>query len=164
MNTNQQQCDAEAATVRASVENYILGNSAQEKKRLKLQATFLEKWTEQFLLLAGLEPGMRVLDLGCGMGDVSLLAARIVGTTGHVTSIDRDVVVIKRARERARLERRGADIAWLREMHSIRCARKALERRRKSLESLPINILLKRDTKPVVRAQEVSHFAGFRLS
>jgi ubiquinone/menaquinone biosynthesis C-methylase UbiE len=113
MNTNQHRCDAEAATVRSSVENYILGNSGQEQKRLKLQATFLEKWTEQFLLLAGLEPGMRVLDLGCGMGDVSLLAARLVGTTGHVTSIDRDLVVIEKARERVRRERRAADIEFV---------------------------------------------------
>jgi hypothetical protein len=51
----------EARPVRASIEGYILGNSAQEQKRLRLQATFLEKWTEQFLLSAGLKPGMRVL-------------------------------------------------------------------------------------------------------
>jgi ubiquinone/menaquinone biosynthesis C-methylase UbiE len=113
MNIDQLQYDAEAATVRTSTESYILGNSAQEQKRLKLQAKFLEKWTEQFLVSAGLEPGMRVLDLGCGMGDVSLLAARLVGTTGHVTSIDRDVVVIEKARERARLEWRGADIEFI---------------------------------------------------
>jgi ubiquinone/menaquinone biosynthesis C-methylase UbiE len=113
MNIDQLQYDAEAATMRTSIENYILGNSAHEQKRLKLQAKFLEKWTEQFLLSAGLEPGMRVLDLGCGMSDVSLLAARLVGTTGHVTSIDRDVVVIEKARERARLEGRGADIKFI---------------------------------------------------
>jgi ubiquinone/menaquinone biosynthesis C-methylase UbiE len=103
----------EARPVRASIEGYILGNSAQEQKRLRLQATFLEKWTEQFLLSAGLKPGMRVLDLGCGIGDVSLLAARLVGTVGHVTSIDRDAIVIEKARERARLERRGAKIEFI---------------------------------------------------
>ena len=45
---------------------------------------------------------MRVLDLGCGMGDVSLLAARLVGPTGSVTGIDRDGVIVEKARERAR--------------------------------------------------------------
>jgi ubiquinone/menaquinone biosynthesis C-methylase UbiE len=99
--------------VRASIENYILGNSEQEQRRLKLQARFLEKWTEQFLLLAGLKPGMRVLDLGCGMGDVSLLAARLVGSTGHVTSIDRDPVVIEKVRERVRLENRDTEIEFI---------------------------------------------------
>src|SRR5690349_13080454 len=93
-----------------AVQDYVLGNSTQEQERLKLQARFLEKWTEQFFLAAGIERGMRVLDLGCGMGDVSLLAARIVGTTGNVTGVDRDRLVIDKARERCRQEGRGADI------------------------------------------------------
>src|SRR5258708_18389787 len=95
------------------IEDYVLGNSVQEQARLKLQGRFLEKWTEQFLVSAGLERGMTVLDLGCGMGDVSLLAARLVGVTGHVTGIDRDPVVIEKARERGREEGRGADIEFI---------------------------------------------------
>ncbi|MBV8831997.1 MAG: class I SAM-dependent methyltransferase [Acidobacteriaceae bacterium] len=113
MKDTQLYSDAETSAVRTSIENYVLGNSAQEQKRLRLQASFLEKWTEQFLLSAGLKRGMRVLDFGCGMGDVSLLAAKLVGTTGHVTGIDRDVVVIEKARERARFESRGADIQFI---------------------------------------------------
>ena len=97
-----------------SIQDYVLGNNAQEQERLKLQASFLEKWTEQFLLSAGLERGMRVLDLGCGMGDVSLLAARLVGITGAVTGIDRDIVVIEKARERAGHQGRGANIKFIR--------------------------------------------------
>src|SRR5260370_18507356 len=96
-----------------STEDYVLGNSAQEQERLKLQGRFLEKWTEQVLLSAGLEPGMSVLDLGCGMGDVSLLAARLVGPTGRVTGIDRDPIVIEKARERAHEEGRGAEIEFI---------------------------------------------------
>jgi ubiquinone/menaquinone biosynthesis C-methylase UbiE len=102
------------SAVHNAVEDYVLGNSTQEQERLKLQGRFLEKWTEQFLLSAGLEPGMSVLDLGCGMGDVSLLAARLVGTSGHVTAIDRDPVVIEKASERARDEGRGAKIEFIR--------------------------------------------------
>jgi SAM-dependent methyltransferase len=45
---------------------------------------------------------MRVLDLGCGAGDVSLLAAELVGPTGSVVGIDRDPGVLDIARERAR--------------------------------------------------------------
>jgi ubiquinone/menaquinone biosynthesis C-methylase UbiE len=64
-------------------------------------------------VVAWSEPGMRVLDLGCGMGDVALLAAGLVGTTGHVTGIDRDVTVIEKAREQARLEGRSANIEFI---------------------------------------------------
>ncbi len=95
------------------IEDYVLGNTAQEQERLKLQGRFLEKWTEQFLLSAGIEPGMSVLDLGCGVGDVSLLAARLVGPSGHVTGIDRDLVVIKKARERVRDEGRAANVEFI---------------------------------------------------
>src|SRR6516225_9762741 len=93
-----------------ATEEYVLGNSAQEQERLKMQGKFLERWSEQFFLLAGLEPGMRVLDLGCGMGDVSLLAARLVGPSGHVTGIDRDPVIIEKARQRSRDEELGPNI------------------------------------------------------
>src|SRR5215471_7603965 len=95
------------------IEDYVLGNSAQEQERLKLQGRFLEKWTEQFLLSAGLEPGMSVLDFGCGMGDVALLAARLVGPSGHVTAIERDPVIIKKARERCRSEERSTNINFI---------------------------------------------------
>ena len=95
------------------IEDYVLGNSPQEQERLKLQGKFLEKWTEQFLRAAGLEPGMSVLDFGCGMGDVSLLAARLVGPIGRVTAIDRDLVVIEKARERAHDEGCGSNIEFI---------------------------------------------------
>ena len=44
---------------------------------------------------------MRVLDLGCGIGDVTLIAARIVGPHGSVTGLDLDSVALDTARERA---------------------------------------------------------------
>jgi SAM-dependent methyltransferase len=43
---------------------------------------------------------MRVLDLGCGMGDVSLLAAEFVGPNGKVIGIDRDVAALNQASKR----------------------------------------------------------------
>src|ERR671923_2772287 len=38
--------------------------------------------------LGRLAPGERVLDLGCGAGTDSLVAAQMVGEEGHVTGID----------------------------------------------------------------------------
>jgi ubiquinone/menaquinone biosynthesis C-methylase UbiE len=44
---------------------------------------------------------MRVLDIGCGVGDVTMIAAQLVGAAGHVTSIDLDQASIETAQRRA---------------------------------------------------------------
>ena len=80
--------------------NYVLGNSVHEYERLMLQARLLRPFTEKYFRTAGGSPGMRVLDLGSGMGDVALLAADIVGPGGRVVGLDRDAVALERARER----------------------------------------------------------------
>ncbi len=80
--------------------NYVLGNSVHEYERLMLQARLLRPFTEKYFRTAGVSPGMRVLDLGSGMGDVALLAADIVGPGGRVVGLDRDAVALERARER----------------------------------------------------------------
>jgi SAM-dependent methyltransferase len=80
---------------------YPLGYTSVEADRLERQAAFLNELTEDVLRRAGLRPGMRVLDIGCGMGDVSLLAARLVGPTGSVVGVDRDAEGLKRAQAKA---------------------------------------------------------------
>ena len=81
---------------------YILGHSDREIRRLIRQAAILRPITERLLRRAGIGRGMRVLDLGCGAGDVSMLAAELVGASGSVVGIDRSPKVIAFARERAR--------------------------------------------------------------
>jgi SAM-dependent methyltransferase len=81
---------------------YILGHSQQEIGRLMLQANILKPFTERLMRDAKIGPGMRVLDLGCGAGDVSMLAAELVGPSGSVVGIDRNSEVIDLARKRAR--------------------------------------------------------------
>ncbi len=44
--------------------------------------------TEMMLDLAGVRTGIRVLDVACGMGDQTLLAARRVGPKGYVLATD----------------------------------------------------------------------------
>jgi ubiquinone/menaquinone biosynthesis C-methylase UbiE len=60
----------------------------------------LRPYTEKFFRAAGLAPGMRVLDVGSGMGDVALLSADIVGPGGRVLGIDRDADALDNARRR----------------------------------------------------------------
>ncbi|HEX4862302.1 MAG TPA: hypothetical protein VFV07_13785 [Rhizomicrobium sp.] len=54
---------------------YVLGDSRSELDRLERQARFYAPGTEALFDAAGIAPGMRVLDIGSGAGDVSMLAA-----------------------------------------------------------------------------------------
>lgn len=56
---------------------------------------------------AALEPGMRVMDIGCGTGASALLAAEKVGPQGQITGIDISEQFLDRARERKARARLG---------------------------------------------------------
>jgi SAM-dependent methyltransferase len=86
----------------AATPQYVLGRSEAENRRLVDQSDLLQPLTEHIFRTAGIGPGMRVLDLGCGMGDVSFVAASLVGPTGSVTGIDRNPDAVEVARGRAR--------------------------------------------------------------
>lgn len=79
---------------------YVLGHSTPELQRLIDQARFFGDLTAQVLTLAGLQPGMRVLDVGCGTGDVSFLAAQFVGPSGAVIGIDTSADAVNVAEQR----------------------------------------------------------------
>jgi ubiquinone/menaquinone biosynthesis C-methylase UbiE len=80
---------------------YALGHAEDELDRIINHARFFGDLTEHVLHLAGLAPGMRVLDVGCGPGDVVFLAARLVGPEGIVIGVDRSPEAIELARQRA---------------------------------------------------------------
>ncbi len=82
--------------------SYVLGHSNEELQRLTVQARLLEPITRRVLLAAGVTSGMRVLDVGSGMGDVTFLAAELVGPDGHVVGVDRAPPAVARATERAK--------------------------------------------------------------
>ena len=56
---------------------YELGHSERELKRLRLQAELIDPFTRQYYRDAGIEQGMRVLDVGSGGGDAALVAAEL---------------------------------------------------------------------------------------
>ena len=79
---------------------YALGHSSAEIQRLKNQSAMLRPIIERLLHSAGIHAGVRVLDLGCGAGNVSMLAAELVGPTGFGVGIDRSQEVLNAARIR----------------------------------------------------------------
>lgn len=87
-------------TQRLPNHGYALGHSAAEQQRLIVQAARYDRYTEQLLREAGIARGMRVLDAGCGVGDVSLLVARLVGPEGAVVGIDQAPEALATARAR----------------------------------------------------------------
>jgi SAM-dependent methyltransferase len=83
---------------------YALGDSPQELQRLVRQAEVFAPFTRQLFQQAGINPGMRVLDVGCGAGDVSFLTAEQVGDSGEVVGVDISASAIEWSRHRAAMQ------------------------------------------------------------
>jgi ubiquinone/menaquinone biosynthesis C-methylase UbiE len=81
--------------------DYLLGHASHEQQRLIEQARFIGNLTAQLFRAAGLREGMQVLDVGCGVGDTSFLAASLVGSSGRVIGIDASHEAIATATQRA---------------------------------------------------------------
>jgi ubiquinone/menaquinone biosynthesis C-methylase UbiE len=84
----------------SQIPEYALGNTHAEHRRLMRQAERLDPLTERLFREAGIGPGQRVLDIGSGAGDIAMLAARLVGISGEVVGLERDIRSIHRARAR----------------------------------------------------------------
>lgn len=68
--------------------NYVLGYSTSEMKRLQIQASLFESFAKSALIKAGLRKGMNCIDIGCGIGSVSKLLLSLVGSKGQVIGTD----------------------------------------------------------------------------
>jgi ubiquinone/menaquinone biosynthesis C-methylase UbiE len=89
------------ATGNETAPQYSMGNTDAEHERLKRQAMRFEPVTERLFREAGIGLGQRVMDIGAGVGDVSLLLARLVGPSGEVIGLECDRRTIEQARARA---------------------------------------------------------------
>ena len=85
--------------------DYAFGRTHAEYGRLIDQAELFRPLTERMLLAAGIKRGMQVLDVGCGVGDVSFLVAALVGPEGSVVGVDLDAEALKLAEERCAAKR-----------------------------------------------------------
>jgi trans-aconitate methyltransferase len=80
---------------------YVIRGGEEGKRRLDLLAQAMGPSTDAVLERAGVRPGMRCLDLGCGGGHVSRRLATLVGPSGTVVGIDFDPVKLEAARHDA---------------------------------------------------------------
>ena len=81
---------------------YPLSTDEFGQERLVRQAAWTAAPTERLFRRAGIGPGQRVLELGSGVGDVSLILARLVEESGEVVGVERDPRSIGRASARVR--------------------------------------------------------------
>jgi ubiquinone/menaquinone biosynthesis C-methylase UbiE len=79
----------------------MLGTTNAEHERLIRQGQLLAPFTERLFRSAGIVEGQRILDIGCGVGEVAILAARLVGPAGRVVGVDIDAAALAKARARA---------------------------------------------------------------
>ena len=73
--------------------DFKVGEKGQEG--LDILDIMFNSHTQKHILQAGIQPGLRVLDIGCGRGAMSLWLAEQVGETGRVVAIDNSENQIK---------------------------------------------------------------------
>lgn len=84
---------------------YILGTDEQELLRLGLQHRLWSAAAHEAWERAALQPGMSVLDIGCGPGHATMDMAEIVGPTGRVVGIDESPNFLKHLHDQANARR-----------------------------------------------------------
>jgi SAM-dependent methyltransferase len=94
----------------SAMPRYVLGSETEEIRRLDLQAAAIAPATGMLLRAAGIGAGMRVLELGTGLGHVAFDLAELVGPEGAVVAIDKSPELLSVAEER----RQAAGIATVR--------------------------------------------------
>lgn len=79
---------------------YALATGEAADYRLGILHNLYGPGTRRVLLQAGLQPGMRAADVGCGVGTVTALLADLVSPIGRAVGIDASPAQLAQARQR----------------------------------------------------------------
>jgi ubiquinone/menaquinone biosynthesis C-methylase UbiE len=82
-------------------QQYIIRGGEQGRARLLVLSRVMRPTTLSLLNQAGIQPGMKCLEIGCGSGDVAFDLAWIVGLNGSVVATDIDEIKLRMARQEA---------------------------------------------------------------
>ena len=82
-------------------EHYILATGGKDTQRLRLLHDVYGPGTEALLRRAGLRPGLRVVEVGCGSGNTACWVSEQVAPGGSVVAIDVSPEQIEQARLQA---------------------------------------------------------------
>ncbi len=80
---------------------YILATGAQDVERLHLLNEAYGPASEAVLRRAGLAEGSRVVEIGCGAGNMTCWIAKQVGASGSVAGVDKSAAQVEQARKQA---------------------------------------------------------------
>jgi len=77
---------------------YVLATGDAAANRLRILHNVYGPGARELLVRAGIQPGMKVADLGCGTGMVTQLLAELVGPSGEVVGVDFSDAQVTQAR------------------------------------------------------------------
>jgi ubiquinone/menaquinone biosynthesis C-methylase UbiE len=80
-------------------DRYSLATGAAAAHRLWVLHRIYGPGAQRVLVQAGIRPGMRVADIGCGVGMVTNMLSRLVGPKGNVVGVDASKDQIEQARK-----------------------------------------------------------------
>lgn len=82
---------------------YIAKTGSEAKERLTLQHRVFAPGTELLLEMASFKPNMRILVVGCGCGDETIMIAKQLNTQGQIVAIDNSHDQIEEAKQAAKI-------------------------------------------------------------
>lgn len=91
--------------------NFRLISRGYDRANDVMTAGLLRKWRARLVALSGARPGLDVLDTATGTGDLALLFAQHIGSTGTVVGLDFCPEMLDVAKQKAR--RRHANVTWM---------------------------------------------------
>lgn len=130
-------------------EQYVLPTGHAGERRYRLLHAVHGPATERGLASLDLKPGMSVADIGCGIGLVTPVLARLVGPTGTVVGLDAD-------RDQLAIARRDATAQGLTWVRFVEGNIYALELPRASFDLVYARSLLSHLQQPALALREMS--------